>query len=76
MTKYTIKPDDVGKNGSSAVITHCDHCQNTVVERPFEPLGRVLKTDIGKICKKVNGIWYVENQQQFTERMAKQGVLK
>jgi len=68
MIQYTIKQEDIGKNGFSQVFLICSGCNNEVREYPFEPLGRVLKQDVGKICKNIDGCWYVENQEQFNTR--------
>ena len=63
------------KNGIFIHKVKCEHCGHIENEYPFEPLGVVQLIDVGKMCRKVkNGDesnWYVENQEQFEERMKK-----
>jgi len=69
MTKYTVKTSDIGKTGFNQAFVICPECKHEIREYPFEPLGRVLKQDVGKICKKIDDLWYVENQDQFKARI-------
>ena len=57
--KYIIKKEDVGKGSSHHVRVNgvCEHC--------FSPLGQVLDVDVGKMCLKVRGQWYVENDERI-----------
>lgn len=69
MTTYTVQKEDVGKTESNPVTETCFQCHNQRKEYPFEPLGRVITKDVGKMCKKIDNIWYVENQEQFNKRI-------
>ena len=69
MERYFVKKTDVGKTDMTPVTEVCEHCGSTVREYPFEPLGRVIVQDVGKMCKKVNGLWYVESDEQFKKRI-------
>jgi len=71
MNRYIIKQQDVGRRDNFPIKVECEHCRHTHTEYLFEPLGRVLKQDVGKICKRLKGIWYVENQEQFEKRVNK-----
>lgn len=70
---YTIKAEDVGKHGS--ITPHkdtCLFCDSELTEYVFESLGLVQPSDVGKRCYKVNGIWQVENEEQFRRRLAQE----
>jgi len=69
MKEYIVKASDVGKTSFSGFHSRCKECGAEVVDFPFDPLGRVLKNDVGKKCRKIKGHWYVENQEQFEERV-------
>ena len=64
---YIIKKEDVGKGGLASRVLI-----NSVLENPFEPLGTVLKQDIGKKCVKIKKHWYVENQEQYLKRISRE----
>lgn len=66
--QYIIKETDISKSACTKRVI------DNKVEYPFEPLGVVLQADVGKICKNVNGIWYVENQEQFKARLLKERI--
>jgi hypothetical protein len=71
MKRYTVTAGDVGKTAYHPVKERCSHGyfhNEFPNEFPFEPLGRVLPGDVGKLCKKINGLWYVENDEQFNKR--------
>ena len=61
---YIVKKKDVGKGGLAGRVLI-----NSAMENPFEPLGVVLKQDIGKKCVKIKNHWYVENQEQYLKRI-------
>ena len=63
---YIIKKEDVGKGGLASRVLI-----NSVRENPFEPLGIVLTSDIGKKCVKIKEHWYVENDEQYQNRTLK-----
>jgi hypothetical protein len=65
---YIVKKADVGRRPIEARII------NGVVEYPFTPLGYVIEGDVGKMCKKVDGHWYVENTEQFEARKLKSAI--
>ena len=67
-TIYIVQVSDIGKTGYNTVKTMCKCCGEVKVTNPFEPLGRVLPQDVGKMMKMVNGLWYVENEEQFRKR--------
>lgn len=60
---YIIIANDVGSTSIRPRIV------NGITEYPFTPLGKVLSNDIGKLCKKIKGHWYVENTEQFEKRV-------
>jgi len=68
MEKYIITFEDIGKTNHFSIKTYCTHCHATTLDFPFESIGKVLKGDVGKICKKINGKWYIENDDQFKKR--------
>ena len=71
---YIVKKSDISKSTSTPVkVEACDHCGHEETIYPFEPLGTVIPQDVGKMCKKIEGIWYVENQEQFKARLKKEG---
>lgn len=55
---YQIEKRDIG----------CTEDNKRKKENVFEPLGYVQPNDVGKLCKKTDGIWYVENEKQFKKR--------
>ena len=71
---YIIKTEDINKNGNIPISIICKECNITHYEYPFEPLGTVLKQDVGKLCKKVNDLWCVENKDQFKQRIKSGGI--
>jgi len=63
-----VQPEDVGRvtgGGNSANPVYRQH------PKLFEPLGRVLKQDIGKQIWLQDSVYYVENQEQYAERLRK-----
>ena len=70
MKEYIVKKEDIGKGANSPVKTTCGCCHTTTTSYPFEPLGRVLPQDVGKMCVKRGNLWYVENDSQFEKRIA------
>jgi hypothetical protein len=71
MKEYIVGARDVGKHAFSGIYSRCEECGSLISDFPFAPLAKVLKCDIGKKCFKVNGHWYVENQEQFERRIGK-----
>lgn len=71
MNCYKVERSDVGKTAKSPVKHRCDGCDHVTLEFPFEPLGRVQKQDVGKLCVKRDGVWQVENDEQFKKRRSK-----
>jgi len=71
MKEYIVKVTDVGKHAFTGFRSRCKECGTIITDFPFEPLGRVLKNDVGKKCRKINNRWYVENQEQFEKGLVK-----
>ncbi len=65
MKTYTIQKDDVGKF-QKVIKCHC--CDQTTVIYFNDVLGTIQQGDVGKKMKRVDGIWYVGNDQQFKIR--------
>lgn len=63
--KYTIQAKDVGH--AFARIA-CESCGESERIEFSDVLGRVLSQDVGKMMVKHNGVWQVENNEQFTTR--------
>lgn len=63
---YIIAADDVGKFQR---VLKCACCEQTTVIYFGGVLGRVLPQDVGKRMTRKYGLWYVENQQQFENRL-------
>ena len=62
---YIVKSLDVGR------VSYTTRYINGVMECPFSSLGVVLLQDVGKKCVKQNGVWKVENQEQFEARVGR-----
>lgn len=81
---YIIKQSDVrkgrfgflgdGKNATYIEIDKCSCCGRPSEQIPvdFTFMGGVQESDVGKIMKRIDGIWYVENTEQFERRVAKE----
>ena len=83
---HTVQPEDVGcghsapvggatvRAGGYAMPLRLTNSNNPIYrEHPmmFEPLGRVLKQDIGKQIWLQDGVYCIENQEQCAERLRK-----
>ena len=71
---HTVQPEDVGSRDS--IIRPVSSVNGVYKAHPklFEPLGVVLKQDIGKQIWLHDGVYYVESAEQYAERL-KKGVM-
>ena len=89
---HTVQPEDVGcgycvpiggatvRAGGYVMPLRLTNSNNPIYRAHpmmFEPLGRVLRQDIGKQIWLHEGVYCVESQEQYTERFRKEvaGVL-
>jgi hypothetical protein len=71
---YIVQQSDVGKSSmTGAVVSTCKCCGHKTKSFPFEPLGRVMQADVGRMLKRSkNGLWYVESIAQWEARKAEE----
>jgi len=64
---YEIQREDVGK---VAIVRTCSGCgtRNVIYLASF--IGRVLACDVGKRIHDVDGVYQIENSEQFANRLA------
>jgi hypothetical protein len=64
---HTITKDDIGK--TFIKYTKCRICGSTAVINTTDVMGRILSLDVGKRIYDIDGIYYVENQEQLEARL-------
>lgn len=68
MNTYIVKKEDIRKK--IIKLTNCNCCGSKgEIINLINICGPIQKHDIGKMMKKIDNIWYIENQKQFERRM-------